>query len=354
MQVLYRIPDYHIVEVRSEVPSIPYGVKLLGVELEWPETMGEGIKVAVIDTGAGEHPDLVYAGKHDVTGSGVMDANGHGIHCAGIIGARGKILGVAPRCSLYSVKAFDEKGGANPEWLAAALKWCRDNKMDVVNMSMGGPKPLGRAFEREMRRCYRQGMVMVAAAGNSMDKCGVLYPARYDEVLAVAAVDVKKTVARFSSWGSELDIAAAGVSVYSTYLDGKYAQLDGTSQAAPHISGAVAIIQGKALRREGKKLSPDVIRYILRQYAEDRGEPGPDERYGCGVFGFGRFDGEDRPKRDLRFDLSSRKYWENGQERELRTAPVLHNGEIMVSLRDAAEIFGCEMAWNAPCAEVKG
>ncbi|NPV92429.1 MAG: S8 family serine peptidase [Firmicutes bacterium] len=354
MRVMYRIPDFNIVEVKTEVPRIPYGVKLLGAELEWPETMGEGIRVAVVDTGAAEHPDLVYSGLYDVTGAGVMDdINGHGVHCAGIIGARGKILGVAPGCELYSVKAFNERGSSNSSWLASALRWCRRNGMDVINLSFGGRKPLGAVFEWEMRRCYNQGIVMVAAVGNSVGNGGVLYPARYPEVLGVAAVDINQRVAKFSSWGKEVDIAAAGVEVYSTYLDGKYALLDGTSQAAPHISGAVALIQGKAMRREGKKLSPKVVRYILRQYAEDRGIPGPDNYYGCGVFGFGRFDASDVPPCDLRFTVGSRRYWKDGKENLLSAAPILYNGRVMLPLSDVAEAFGCRASGIFRGVEVK-
>ena len=354
MRIMYRIPDFNIIEVKTETPRIPYGVKLLGAELEWPETMGEGIRVAVVDTGAADHPDLVYSGLHDVTGTGVMDSiNGHGVHCAGIIGARGKILGVAPECELFSVKAFDEKGSSNRNWLTSALRWCRRNGMDVINFSFGGLKPLGAGFEWEMRRCYHQGIVMVAAVGNSVGKCGVLYPARYPEVLGVAAVDINQRVAEFSSWGKEVDIAAAGVAVYSTYLDQKYALLDGTSQATAHISGAVALIQRKAIRREGKKLTPEVVRYILRQYAEDRGAPGPDNYYGCGVFGFGRFENPDSPSCDLRFAVGSRRYWKDGQENLLSAAPIMYNGKVMLPLNDVAAALGCKASGSLRGIEVK-
>jgi subtilisin len=357
LQNQYRIPDFNILNVQPQAPPpIPYGVKMIGAELEWPETRGEGIKVAVIDTGAGQHPDLKYAGAVDVTGEGQpYDViHGHGIHTAGTIGARGKILGVAPGCELYSVKVFPAQGGASSMALTAALKWCRENKMDVVSMSLGGPYPLPSSFEQEMRACYAQGIVMVASAGNNMrDWEDVLFPARYPEVLAVAAVDINKTIAQFSSWG-QVDISAAGVKVYSTWLNGQYAELDGTSMACPHIAGAVAIIQGKALRREGRKLSPEVIRYLLRQYGEDLGEPGPDVRYGCGVFSFGRLVGSDRPPIDLIFEKGKNFYIKNGQQVTANVAPIIVSDRFMIGLRDVADAFECVTDWRDPCAIIKG
>jgi subtilisin family serine protease len=357
----YDIPSFNVIEVQSApstvpLPIIPYGVKMIGVELEWPETKGDGIRVAVVDTGAGKHPDLVYAGMIDVSGENQPYAtiNGHGIHTAGTIGARGKLLGVAPGCELYSVKVFKDQGGTSAEALTAALKWCRANKMDIISMSLGGPYQLSSNFEQEMRACYAEGIVMVASAGNNMrDWEDILYPARYPEVLAVAAVDIDKNIAQFSSWG-QVDISAAGVKVYSTWLDGKYAELDGTSMACPHITGAIAIIQGKAIRREGKKLSPDVIRYLLRQYGEDVGDPGPDVRYGCGVFSFGRLYNADRPPVDLIFEKGKSYYFKNGIKIQANVPPIIINDRLMIGLRDVSEALDCDVMWQDPCALIKG
>lgn len=351
-----RNPDYIVLQDAAEPPDrLPYGVRMIGSQLEAHETTGEGIRVAILDTGAPQHPDIKLAGMYDATGgSQPYDRRGHGTHVAGTIAANGKIVGVAPGVSLFAVKVFQDSGGTKPEWLISGLRWCRDNRIDVVNMSLGGPQAMGPAMETELKACVAAGIIISCSAGNFGKDYGVLYPAQYPECIAVAAVDIEKGHADWSAYGPQLDVAAAGVQVWSTWLGGRYTELNGTSMAAPHITGAVAILQAKAIIREGKKDSPEFMRLMLRRYAEDLGEPGPDHKYGCGVFSFGRFGVADRVPSRLLLEIGKTQYVKNGMAAQSDVAPEIKQGRTLVPLRLVAEGLGGKVDWFPPDGTHKG
>ena len=127
------------------------------------------------------------------------------------------------------------------------------------------------------------------------------------ETIAVSAVDINKHIADFNSTGSAAEIAAAGINIYSTYLNNGYATLSGTSMATPIISGAVAILQAKGRMRYGRKLTPDEIRLLLNIYTEDLSGSGKDDRYGYGLFSFGRINGSDYVEGKLEETLYQKK-----------------------------------------------
>lgn len=274
-------------------------IKMLGVTYEWKETMGEGVKVGIVDTGIDEnHPDLkdaIKAYKNFTGDNSNSDEVGHGTHVAGCIGARRNglgIIGVAPKCDLYVAKAFDVSGTAETDNVVNAIKWLAENDVDVINMSFSS-KETSEKEHSIMRYCYDKGITLVAAAGNDGPHCfinsNIGYPAKFDEVIAVTAVDIKKNAADFSSCGKEAQVAAVGKEVLSTYKNGGYAILSGTSMATPLISGAAAILQGKAKIRFGRKLSPSEVGLIIDMYADCLNNQGHDKRYGYGLFSFGRF-----------------------------------------------------------------
>lgn len=353
---MYELPYYRIIAMRplaQAPPPIPYGVKMIGAELEWPETRGKGVKVAVVDTGIAPHPDLKIAGFFDATAEGAAprDLDGHGTHCAGILAANGKIKGVAPEVSLYGVRIFDDKGRASEDSIIRSLKWCLDHKMDVVSMSFGTPQQPSASMKNVIQQLYAQGTILVAAAGNYGQDYPRMFPAAYPEVISVAAVDVEKRHAQWSSRHETVELSAAGVEVWSTYLGGGYALLNGTSMACPHIAGAAALMKGKA-RIRGKKDGAKFIRYAMGIYADDLGEKGRDKQYGFGLFSFGRIiDGQpapDRPAIDLVFKIGQRTYWKNGQEQQAYARPLIIFRNPMLGLRDVGEAFGAEVEWIPP------
>lgn len=355
-----RLPYFEVIDVMTTAPpEIPYGVKMIGAELEWAETrQGEGIKVAVLDTGRPMHPDIIVAGSVDFTGTGAEDKHGHSTHCCGIIAANGKIKGVAPKVKLYTVKVLDNQGRGDYNRIISGIRWCIANGMDVISMSLGGPPPTDNNLRQAIQDAYNAGIVVVAAAGNFGRDIPAIAPAIYPEVISVAAVDVHKIHADWSSWHETVELASAGVEIYSTYLGGTYAKLSGTSMACPHITGAVALMISK---RRFRKLNtmPEFIRDSMAVYADDLGEKGRDIKYGYGLFTFGRIDDTtptpDRPPIDLKFEVGKKHYWRNGLLNSALTAPrIMEDDRTYLGIRDVGMAFGCDVLWEAPFIYIRG
>ncbi|WP_255298430.1 S8 family peptidase [Brevibacillus dissolubilis] len=238
-------------EVVVSADQVPWGVRRIGAPDYWDRTKGNGIRVAVIDTGISRlHPDLKGQVKGRITvtnnGKGYETIDGHGTHVAGTIAAlankRG-VVGVAPQVELYDVRAFGPDGTANMSDIIEGINWAIEKRVHVINMSFGTPQPHS-GLENAIRRAYRAGIVLVASAGNNG---GTLeYPAAYNGVIAVGAIDSSGRVADFSARGA--DTLAPGVSIKSTWLKKSYRTLDGTSMAAAHVSGLYALRIGARRR----------------------------------------------------------------------------------------------------------
>lgn len=265
--------------------TLPWGVNRIDAERAWEVTRGAGIKVAVIDTGIDHlHQDLnanFGGGVSFVPGESFTDGNGHGTHVAGTIGARQNgtgVVGVAPNCSLFSVKALNRHGQGNYSWIISAILWCVRNRIDVINMSLGGATPV-RALQNACDYAFNHNVVIVAAAGNSGPNDNtVIYPGQYDSVIAVSAVDASNNIANFSSRGPQVDLAAPGVNILSTLPGNRYGRLNGTSMAAPHVAGTAALtISSHRFTRA------ETIRTILLQTADNLGVSGRDDEYGHGL-----------------------------------------------------------------------
>lgn len=301
---MFKINDFKILDIQYNPNHeiIDYGVQMVGAPLEWGETMGENIKVGVIDTGVDyNHIELknrIKDGINTIDGSDFCDNNGHGTHICGIISAEKNgvgVIGVAPKADLYVAKAFDKDGTSNFAAIEKAINWMIDRKVNVVNMSFSSTAG-GKIYTQLIHRLYQNGISIICAAGNQGEQGynTIGYPARFAETVAVSAVDINKNIASFSSKGNSAEICAAGIDIYSTYLDGGYAVLSGTSMAAPIITGAVAILQGKGLIRYGRFLHPDEIRLLLNIYTENiSGTSGRDLSSGYGLFSFGRITAND-------------------------------------------------------------
>ncbi len=274
-----------------------YGVRMAGANLEWHESMGEGIKIGVIDSGVDlYHPDLAGRVKKirnftSPDSDDVTDENGHGTHVAGIIAANKNgsgIVGVAPMASLYIAKAFGKNGTADDEAVAKSLNWLTSQKVNIINMSFSSNKMP--TYYDEIKKAYDKGIIIICAAGNSgnVKNRQIGFPGRFPETISVASVDAGGRVSAFSSKNVNADIAAAGYEILSCFPGGKYARFSGTSMAAPIISGAAAILQRKAKNRMGRFLTPDEMKTVLCMHCEDIGKKGPDGAAGCGLFSFGR------------------------------------------------------------------
>jgi subtilisin len=274
------------------------------------KALGYGVVVSVLDTGIDYgHPELKgkiawcvnTVGKRTYTGSNLkncVDRNGHGTHVAGIIASTINNVGnagVAPNVTLYAVKVLSDSGSGFysdiAEGIVLAVKGPDGNlntadDSRIISMSLGGSSDSG-VLRDATKWAYDNGAVLVAAAGNSGDgdpsTDNVAYPARYPWVIAVAAVDSSYNVPTWSSDGPEVDVAAPGVKVYSTYKNKGYAELSGTSMATPHVSATVALIQALRLASGKNILDPDTIYNVLTSTALDIGPPGFDVYSGYGL-----------------------------------------------------------------------
>ncbi|HAH08221.1 MAG TPA: hypothetical protein DCM05_17135 [Elusimicrobia bacterium] len=233
--------------------EVPWGIARVNAEKAWTVTQGEGVKVAVVDTGIDcAHPDLKgqcaggvnYVDKNKPP----MDDNSHGTHVSGTIAAvkdgQG-VVGVAPKARLYAVKVLDAEGGGSLFSIIKGLVWCGNNGMQVANLSLGAP--MGSTLMRlAVAYAKARGVVVMAAAGN--DGGSVNYPAAYDDTIAIAALDPSDKIADFSSRGKEVDFIAPGVNVKSSVPGGKYDWYDGTSMATPHMAGLAALAVAKGAK----------------------------------------------------------------------------------------------------------
>jgi subtilisin family serine protease len=263
-----------------------WGVKRVKAAGAWGTTKGKGqtgpVKVAVIDTGIKTgHKDLQgqvvggYDAINDTEKDGSFeDDNGHGTHVAGTIGAKydGKgVVGVAPEVQLYGVKVLDANGSGSLSDVVRGIIWATNNNIQVANMSLGTSQP-SEIMARAVRYAKARGMVIVAAAGNSgpgeNGESSVGYPAAYPQTIAIGASDSDDKVAPFSSTGPEVDFIAPGVDIVSSWPNGDYVSLSGTSMAAPHVTGLAALAIANGARGLG---GPDGVMAALSKAASSIG-----------------------------------------------------------------------------------
>jgi major intracellular serine protease len=295
-----KLIPFKIESVDKRIKEIPYGVKQCEAPKLWKKgEKGEGIVVAVLDTGVDTtHPDLVdrIIGGRNFTNEGssddYSDRNGHGTHVAGTIAAsetNSGVIGVAPMAKLLICKVLDGNGsgdyGGIIEGIRYATNWIGENgeRVRVMNMSLGGSQN-DSEFEKAILEACAKGIVIVVASGNEGDDDESTlefgFPACYNECVTVAACDENKELAYFSNNNLQVDCIAAGVSVNSTYLNGEYARLSGTSMATPHVTGAVALIinSGEKMFRRG--LSESEIYALLVKCSNSLGYEPSSEGHG--------------------------------------------------------------------------
>lgn len=272
----------------EEQDYIGWGLHAIMIREAWKKTKGEGVKIAILDTGVDyEHEDLKENIKEcrDFTNSvkGPLDTNGHGTHVAGIIAAtenKKGIVGVAPKAELYIAKVLKQNGGGSYKGIAKAIEWAIEKEVDIINMSFGASKEPPESFHKVIKKAHSHNIVMLGASGNENQE--VSYPAAFDEVLGVGAINRQFNKADFSNFGIQNAIVAPGVDILSTYKDGKFARISGTSMATPIIAGSIALYLS-ALKKEKKSiLVQDIYKDILNATI-DLGKEGKDDEYGYGL-----------------------------------------------------------------------
>jgi subtilisin family serine protease len=309
-------PDMWVLGRPQPEQIIPCGINRIYAPDAWSVSTGIGVQIAVLDTGVDKnHVDLhanvvwgigVVRNKESTDYKDWKDVNGHGTHVAGTIAAINNeigVIGVGYNIEIYAIKVLSNGGFGYWEDLAEGIWWAikgpdgiidsdgdgmvagdpDDDAAEVISMSLGGsiePSPETGVYDAIVA-AYNYGIVVVAAAGNAGEQ-GVTYPAKWSEVVAVAATDENDNVPYWSSKGPEVELAAPGVRVLSTYRNSWYAYGSGTSMACPHVSGTVGLMISKILA-EGRTYAVEEIRGILQNTADDIGSPGWDEASGHGV-----------------------------------------------------------------------
>ena len=283
----------------------PWGIETVYQDSTIEKTKGgKDIKIAVLDTGVTvTHPDLKARVKEckdftnlrfSIVDGKCEDKNGHGTHVAGIIAADGGadglgIYGIAPEVSLLAYRVCSISGSCYSDDVATALKVAADNGANIVNLSLGSDSSSS-LIQEGVNYAVSKGVLIIAAAGNDGPYFDSIdYPAAYETVVGVGAFDTLASVSGWSSRGinsttnpyikeaRDIEFAMPGVNIESTWNNGGYAILSGTSMASPHLAGLAA----KYWQSTADKPA-DATRLLLRAYSEDINLPGDDNSSGWG------------------------------------------------------------------------
>ena len=288
-QVRFAEPNY-IASIQDVIPSDPgwtsqYGLVNIRAPQGWQYATGSSaVTIAILDTGVEtSHPDLaakivngfdVYNNDNDP-----QDDNGHGTHVAGIAAAISNngvgVAGVSWGARVMPVKVLNAAGNGSYADVAEGIIWATDHGAQVINLSLGGTSS-SQLMQDAIDYAASRGVILVAASGNSGSNT-VIYPARYPNVIAVAATDGSNARAWFSNFGPEVDLSAPGVSIYSTSTGG-YSTRNGTSMATPFVAGLAAILRGIP-----GNASRTAIAQQMQSTALDLGSAGRDDYYGHGL-----------------------------------------------------------------------
>lgn len=228
---------------------------------------GRGVKVAIVDTGIdAQHPELAgaIAETFDALAEGAPTAETHGTSIAGIVAARKSLMGIAPEATILAVRAFADDGTGRAKSssmaLAKGIDWAIANKARLINMSFAGPDdPL---LSLMISNASAKGAIFVAAMGNGGPTAEFSYPAAYPSVIAVTATDDGDKLFAQASRGRHVAIAAPGVDILAAALGGNYDLSSGTSLAAAHVSGVIAL-----MLERNPALAADEVRNILARTA---------------------------------------------------------------------------------------
>jgi len=288
------------IEVQAIADTMPWGVDRIDADVvQAGGNTGTGVKIAIIDTGIDyTHPDLNdnYKGGYDFVNNDAdpKDDNGHGTHCAGIAAAESNgvgVIGVAPQAYLYAVKVLNSRGSGTLSGIILGIEWSVNNNMQVASMSLG-TSTYTQSLKDACDNAYVAGLILVAAAGNegdgNPDTIEYSYPAAYESVIAVGATDIYDVAPYWSNTGPYVELAAPGVSIYSTLPTYRvtlsrsygynYGTLSGTSMACPHVTGTVALVISS-----DPTLTSTQVRDRLITTADDLGTTGKDNVYGYGL-----------------------------------------------------------------------
>jgi subtilisin family serine protease len=238
----------------------PESAQILGWEIKkfnipdlWKHSTGEGVKVAVVDTGCDlNHPDIknnLIQGKNFIDqNKEPIDLNGHGTHCAGTIAAENNglgMVGVAPKAKIMPVKVLNDKGKGSEKSIVDGIIWAADNDADIISMSLGSPVSSNK-LENAIKYAASKGCIIFCAAGNDGESVDIMYPAKLDNTIAIGAINKNLERTSFTCSGETLDFLAPGHDILSCVPGGGYALMSGTSMSTPFAVGCAALLLSHA------------------------------------------------------------------------------------------------------------
>lgn len=277
------LPPYVINEVNPVLPmsqSLDWGMTQMYIpDIHALGITGKGITIAVIDTAIDvTHPDLqgVISGTFNFAEDAYVPKAHHGTGVAGVIAAQNNekgVLGVAPDAKIVGIKVLNEDGSGSITNVVQGILKAIELKVDIINMSLGANTGTG-ALKAAVEKARDAGIHIICAAGNSGADNDVCFPARYDQTVGVAATNQQQKVSVFSSRGWEVDIAAPGERILTTWTNHDYAKVSGTSFATPYVAGLYALFL-----QAGVQINHE----LLKKTAIDIEEPGNDTKSGYGL-----------------------------------------------------------------------
>jgi subtilisin family serine protease len=282
-----------------------YSLGKMRIDVAHQISKGSKVRIAVIDTGVDDkHPELegVISQRFDALADVPADGDNHGTAIAGAIIAKASLQGISPASELLVARAFSSaaaKPGSNAEGttihILKSLDWAHAQGARVVNLSFAGPQD--RLLSRALQGGTAKGMIAVAAAGNGGPKAQPLYPGADPSVIAVTATDADDKIFSHANTGSYVAVAAPGVDVIAAEPGKRYGFSSGTSVAAAHVSGLVAL-----MLEQKADLDLNTVRAILSETALDLGPKGRDP-----IFGAGRIDAAAALARTMKTDAAPKR-----------------------------------------------
>ena len=255
-----------------------WAIQLIQAPEVWQLTTGDpNIIVAILDTGIDRYQEdlegKVVTEINFTDSPTSLDVRGHGTHISGIIAAsnnNGKgVAGLAPESRLMNVKVADDSGQTYSKIVAKGLVWAADQGASVINLSLSFKEPSSE-LEAAIDYAWNRGAVIVAAAGNEGSGLPI-YPAYYDNCIAVTSSTENDTLAPLSNFGDWVDVAAPGVNIYSTLPDNNYGYKSGTSFATAYVSGLAALLFSVVTDRNGNGRLNDEVRESIESGCQATG-----------------------------------------------------------------------------------
>ena len=301
-----RVPNYkckllpfsrqEVISIQESKQQFGWGITAFNLPEAWKKSQGEGVTVAVLDTGCDlNHPDLK---NNLIKGFNLIDKNkepiddnGHGSHVTGIICAENNdigMVGVAPKTKVIPIKVLDEDGSGNLIDVADGIRLAVEQKVDFITLSLGSPNPV-QQVRKAIQHAESKGIVTFCAAGNAGKTHEIFYPANYPETIGIGSIAKDFNRSPFSCTGNDLDFLAPGSDIFSTVPNSWYAILSGTSMANPFAVGVACLLLSYN-RNSGSPLelrNSNDYRNVLKQHCMNV----TDESYANKFFeGFGIID----------------------------------------------------------------